>query len=211
MTSVGLDNSSSSLWSNFSVEYKDKEYQFPCYIPTGEIFNHDPSMLIRVKCLALIGLTPLVSVARSIYWFTNAIFMILTEMFCYLDGQDQTGDIRKAMVEYACDSVRAFSYGALMTGCALIGVLAPYQGRLYYGWLERELNHHSDGPHHDKFYLAFCFQRRCVLLDDEEETDKATEKLTKYLARIDAIRAALWSCSIDQLMGELRLKPAQHS
>jgi hypothetical protein len=209
MASVGLDNTH-SLWSNISVEYQKKEYQFPCYTPTGEVFNHDPSMLIRIKCLALTCLTPLVSVARSIYWFANAIFMVLKEIFYYLDGQDQTDDTRIAMGDYAYESLRVLGYGTLMTGSALMGVVAPYQSRLHYGWLERELNYHSDGPHRDKFYLAICFQRLYVLSEDEEETGETAEKLTKYLARVDAIRAAFWSCSLDQLMVELRLKPAKH-
>lgn len=211
MEGVGLSDNSNFVWANFSVEYKEQEYQFPYYVPTGEIFNHDPSKLIRMKCLALTCLTPLVSVVRSIYWFTHAIFMVLTEVFRYLDGQDQTEDTRIAMSEYVYDSARALGYGTLMTGCALMGVFAPYQGRLHYGWLERELNHHSDGPHRDKFYLAICFQRICVLSEDEEETNETTEKMTKYLARIDAIRQAFWSCSIPQLMVELKYKPASHS
>lgn len=211
MASVGLDNNSNSLWSNFFVEYQEKEYHFPCYTPTGEIFNHDPAMLIRMKCLALTGLTPLVSVARSVYWFANAIFMALKEVFSYLDGQDQTEETRIAMGEYAYESLRALGYGALMTGWALVGVVDPDQARLQYGWLERELNHHSDGPHRDKFYAAFCFQRICILSGDEEESGKAAEKLIRYLARIDEIRTLLWSCSIQQLMVALHLKPAHPS
>src|SRR5262249_52339014 len=148
---------------------------------------------------------PLVSVMRSVYWLAISIFMVLSEAFLYLDAQSSSEEAPLAIYEKAYDSIRALGYGALMTKCALMGIFSPYQKRFEYGGLERALNRHSDGPHRDKFYLAFCFQRLSVLSEEEESLTRVEEKLNKYLTRIHSIRAAIWGCDIQQLIIELRI------
>lgn len=204
MIEFRLDNQGNEDWGSFSVQYNEKEYQFPYYIPSGEIFNHDPPSLISFKCVVLTVLTPLISIIRSVYWLGVSIFLILAETYRYLDGQGSSEDVQIAIYESSFESVRGLGYGTLMMGCAFVGIFAPYQGRLHYGWLERELNHHSDGPHRNKIYAAICFQRLFVLAEDGENSDQAAEKITKYLTRIDTIFRAFWSCSYQQLMVELR-------
>lgn len=203
---IRFEEQLNSSWGEFVLPHNEKEYKFPCHIPSREIFNLDPDSVIRGKCLALILLTPVVSVARSVYWLAQSIFMALAGVYRYLDGQGASQEDQDAIYETAQDSVRALGYGVLLTGCAFIGVGAPYWGRLHYGWLERSLNRHVDGPHRDKYYLAYCFQRLSMLPEDyPENCDQVTEKLTKYLDLIHSIRAAIFSGSFDQLERELRL------
>lgn len=207
MTSIRLENPGNTEWGKISLQYHGNEYQFPYHISSEQIFNYDPDPLIRVKCIALIGVTPLISIVRSVYWLSLSFFTALSEMYRYLDGQSPSQHAQSMIGERAWDSIRALSYGALMMKSALIGVFAPYQGRLQYGEYERELNRHLDGPHRNKFYLAICFQRLYVI--PEDDTDEMESKLTQYLARIDAIRGALWGCSLQQMMVQLRFRPAK--
>ncbi len=209
MGQVRVDPPLNSTWGAVIVEYKENKHHFPYHAPTREIFNLDPAPVIRCKCLALILMTPLITIARSVYWLSLSIFMALSEVYHYLDGQDISNEAQQAIIDTAKDSVRAIWYGALLTGCALLGTLAPYWGRQHYGWLERDLNRHGDGPHRDKFYLAFCFQRLCILPEENpENSDLLKNKLTKYLTHIDAIREALFSGSFRKLATEFRLMRA---
>lgn len=194
-----------SNWGEVEVLFQEEKVQFPYHIPTGEVFNHDPELLIRFKCIVLTGLTLLVTVMRSIYWLAQSIFLIITETFRFLDNQDPISENREAIISLAVDSLRAWKYGALMIGCALKGIFFPYAARQAYGQLERELNKHADGPHRDKFYLAFCFQRLTILKKDGKN-DEVISQLTKYLARVKRIQEALWSCSLQKLMVELKIR-----
>lgn len=208
MTGIRLENQGTSDWGNVILQYDGREYEFPCHIPTGEIFNHDPASLIRLKCAALVVLTPLISVIRSVCWLAMSIFMVLREVFHYLDAQSITPAAQEAIYETSIDSLRALGYGTLMLGTVITGIVAPNQARSHYGRYERALNRHWDGPHRDKFYLALCFQRLYVKSADKQ-MDEVDKRLTKYLAKIDAIRAALWSCDLANLMVQLRLRPSK--
>jgi hypothetical protein len=42
--------------------HENKEEMFPCYFPTGEIFNQDSENFIRFKCVLLVGATPVMTV-----------------------------------------------------------------------------------------------------------------------------------------------------
>jgi hypothetical protein len=203
MTEIRQEPQGLSDWGNIFLEYHEKEYRFPYHIPSGEVFNYDPTLLIRFKCVGLVAMTPLVSLIRSVYWFAVSIFMVLSEVYRYLDGQSPSEEAQEAIYANAYDSLRALGYGTLMTGSALMGIFAPYQGRLHYGLFERELNHHSDGPHRDKFYMAICFQRLTNLSSEDEDEDQVEDKLTRYLDRIDSIRTAVWACSLQQLTAAL--------
>lgn len=185
-------------WGYVFLEYQEKEYQFPYYIATGEVFNDDLKSLIRFKCCVLTGVTPFVSIMRSIYWLAKAIFLALSEVYHYLDGQDPSEEAQAAMVNYAYDSVRALGYGALMTGSALMGIVNPYQGRLYYRWLERKLNHHTDGPHRDRFYFAICCQRLSILSKEENNLAQVEKKLESHVKWMKEIQAEVWN-SLEQL------------
>lgn len=209
MTDIRLENQGNSDWGNVFLQHGEKEHRFPYHIPTGEIFNHDPDSLIRFKCAVLTVMTPLVSVMRSVYWLALSIFLVLTEFYRYLDGQSLSPDDQEAIYETAYDSLRALGYGALMTGTALTGIIAPHQARWRYGGYERALNRHEDGPHRDKFYVAICFQRLYTMAEDVQDMDEVDEKLTKYLDKIDAIRIAAWSCDIQDFLVLLHLRPAK--
>lgn len=204
MVNVRLENQGNSDWGKVVLDYHDKKHRFPFHIPSREIFNDDFDLLIRVKCVGLIGLTPLFSLLRSVYWLTLSIFMVFSEIYRFLDVQTSSRNALKEIGETAFESLRALGYGVLMTGNALKGVFLPYQGRRDYGLCERELHYHPDGPHSNKFYLAFCFQRLCVLSKDDKNIDKVEEKLTRYVSWIDAIRADLCSCDFKQFMVDLR-------
>jgi hypothetical protein len=204
VTNIWLENQANSAWGTIVLFYKEKRHKFPYHIATREIFNDDPKALIRGKCMALIAITPLITIVRSIYWFAKSIFVALSVAFHYLDGQSLSEESLDAFHEAASDSVRALSYGILLMGCAFAGMFVPNWGRQHYGQLERELNRHSDGPHRDKIYLAICFQRLALMPDDfYQNGDQVEKKLSHYLSRIDAIRTAIWECSYQQLMDAL--------
>ncbi len=209
MTGIRLEKQANAEWGSLFLQYSEKEYEFPYHIPSGEVFNHDPAFLIRFKCFALVCLTPLISAIRSVYCLALSVFLIISEVYRYLDGQSLSQEAQIAVYENAFDSARALGYGALMTGCGFMGIFTPYEARRDYSAFERNLNRHGDGPHRDKFYLAICFQRLSVIPEDDLDVNQVENKLTNYLARIDAIRAALCACSIHQLLVELRVIPAK--
>lgn len=191
-------------WGEIGIKYEGEEISFPFHIPSGEIFNNDPESLVRLKHFGLVLITPLITVIRSVYWLTKAIFLALSEIYHYLDEDDPSDESHIAITEAAHDSVRSWKYGGLMTGYAFAGIFAPHWARRHYGQLERTLNRHSDGPHRDKFYAAICFQPLCTLLNDDQLNDEdAAKKLNKYLTRVDAIQEAFWSCSWTALIREL--------
>ncbi len=187
MFNFQIKTEESPQWSNFVIKYDECEYDFLHHVPSGEIYNFDPTHLTRLKCVAITGATPVVSIARSIYWFASSIFMIVAEVYEYLDKGNDSHPNFKPIYEKLCDSARALSYGFLMTITALKGIFYPLQARQQYGEYERTLNRHPDGPHRDKFYLAFCFQRLYVLSKEESDLPKAEDRLNKYLNSIDKL------------------------
>lgn len=195
-------NSLSSSWGEICISSEKKKYKFPYHIPSGEIFNFDPPHLIRTKCLALVILTPIVSLIRSIYWLAKAAFLLLAAGFNYLDGQDLTNQSRKNIALNLADSVLAWTYGIQMTAYAAMGVILPNSGRIHYGYLERRLNRHVDGPHRDKFYLAICFQRLCVY--DSTKIQDVNDKLYTYASRVEALVVAIKSRSYQRVMQEYK-------
>ncbi len=173
---LAIERNLESSWGNVTFTYENKEKIFPCYFPTGEIFNQDSKDFIRFKCVLLVGATPVMTVARTCYWFAKSIFLLLAESFYFLDGSNVNRP-KNQLSEAVQDIFRSVGYGVLLTGGALIGIAAPYTGRRYYGLFERTLNRHEDGPHRNKLYIAFCLQR-VALIEDE---NKAYEKLNKHL------------------------------
>lgn len=71
-----------------------------------------------------------------------------------------------------------------------------------YGRLERELNR-QDAPHRDKFYLAICCQPLAILPEDTSPHNLVAveNKLTRYVAKIDALRSAIFTVDIAGLYG----------
>ncbi|MBA3722578.1 MAG: hypothetical protein H0W88_09280 [Parachlamydiaceae bacterium] len=205
---VTLRSHEHSQWGELFIKYNDKEYTFPCYLPSGEIFNLDPSSLVRLKCVVLTVITPIMSIVRSIYWLSKAIFMCLSEVYRYLDNAEPSNGPQESIIDVASDSIRALFYGVALTGCSLSGILAPFWARLNYGHLEGTLNRHSDGPHRNKFYLAFCFQRVAILPKNfKENSAQVIEKLDKYIKLIDiihSVRDAIRNLSRRQVLDEGR-------
>ena len=196
MSFVKLVTPLNSSWGTAALSFNQVEIDFPFYIPTGEVFNHDPARLIRLKHLALTVLTPLMTVIRSVYWLALSIFSTFAAAYHYLDDDNVSSESLLKIKETAYDAVRAWKYGILMTGCALAGIAAPFWGRLHYGYFERTLNRHPDGPRRDKFYTALCFQRLSILSKENPLHDeKAAQKIEKYLNRVDEISEQFWSFS----------------
>lgn len=203
MTTIAFESTENNPWGTFVLSLKGEKYHFPCYLPTREVFNFDPDLLIRLKCAALVVLTPLVSLLRSIYWFAKSIFLAFAEIFHYLDGQDLDWSSAKESAE---DSVRAITYGSTMCINALEGIVFPYDGRMKYGHTERELNRHTDGPHRDKLYLAFCFQRIAMMPEKYlEQIDQVEAQLKRYMNRVFELSDAIYTCSFGKIIKELGL------
>lgn len=193
-------NALNSTWGEISISYNNQKYIYPYYIPTGEVFNDDPSMLIRYKCAALVVFTPVITLIRTIYWAAKAMFLTLAAAFYHLNG-NLTEQDKARVVETFKDCGRAWYYGAQMTLYAALGIILPYYSRLNYGHLEASLNRHEDGPHRDKFYLAICFQR--LIVYDGDNLADVEQKLTNILGRIQALKTAFWSFSFQKIMKEL--------
>lgn len=194
-----------SEWGEVLFSYKQQEYEFAYHIPTREIFNTDSKKLIRMKCMALTVGTPLIAMMRSVYSLAVSVFRIFAEAYRYLDGGSFSSS---AIYEAAFDSLRSVGYGVLLTRWAMQGVFTPYLARQQYGKLERELNRHADAPHHSKFYLAFCFQRRAMMPLDRLDDQNVEEKLARYIDFIDRVEAAFVAWSLPQLINSFKMQKA---
>jgi len=192
-------------WNQIEIPYEGSTFVFPYHIPTGEVYNFDPPSLVRFKCVIVTGATPVISIARSVYWLAKSILLSISEAFRYLDGQNVSQEDRNAIIVAASDSLRSIKYGFLLTCSSFKGIFDPLNGRQEYGRLERELNRHTDGPHRDKFYLAFCFQRCCTKPKEDSKTIEMIQKLTKYIATVFEIRTAICTCDYKKLMKEFKL------
>lgn len=183
---LNIESTQGSDWGKVCYQKSEeaKKKVFPYHIPSGEIYNTDDSSIIRFKCVLLTIATPIVSVIRAVYWLAKAAFLTLDAAFRFLDGQDGNMERIYKILESAADSVRALVYGALMIGCAVGGIAAPMMFRRYYGALERTLNRQPNGPHKDKWYMAFCFQRLYVLKDPSKigENSILANKLYRNLS-----------------------------
>ncbi len=197
----GVNKNSESTWGEVPFFYNEKRYDFPNHRATGEIYNLDPKLLIRFKCIALTIGTPLISIVRSIASLAQAFFMCLRELYHYLDNQPIECH---AIAETAYDSLRALKYGSLMTMCAFFGIFSPYSQRQQYGKYEREYNNHLDGsPHRDRFYLAICFQPLGKMEKDTTVQLKTIERLNKYIFYIYDIKEKCKNCAFRELFREL--------
>ncbi len=206
MAASRLERYGNTNWASVVLNHQQQDHYFPCYIPTGEIFNHDPHLLIRGKCFAIVIATPLVTLIRSVYCVAKTAFIVLSEFYGYLDAGDLSQDFWLDFSETATDSVRVWGYGTLLTGYAMSGMLFPYWARQRYGNLERKLNRHPDKAHYDKFYLAPCFQRIYLLPKNyPQNSDLVEKKLERYLNRMDDIRSLLLSCNCRQILTDLRI------
>jgi hypothetical protein len=202
MNCTRLESTPNSVWGHVVVSNHPSEFRFPYSLATGEVFNDDKHYLIRAKCAALVFITPLMTVIRTVYWFAKSIFMTLAKAYHYLDCESAPYSF-KQILEVASDSIRAIGYGILMTGCALGGMIAPFTFRQHYGHLESALNRHKEGPHKDKFYLAICFQRLHTITPKAENLEDVAIKLTRYRSRVVAVQEAFWSCSYSRLIQEM--------
>lgn len=174
-------------WGNIEFSFKGQLFYFPTHLKSGEVYNIDPAPLIRLKCAALIGLTPFITLTRSVGWVAETIFMVLREFYRYLEGEKITQERRQKIADKAADSLRALQYGMEMTGICFYGIFNPLEARMQYGKKERELNRHVDGPHRDKYYAAFCFQRLTHLSSKDPDYVQLDKRLTKYLTSIYTI------------------------
>ncbi len=179
MTALTFNGSEKDVWGIFSLSYEGNKYQFPYYRPTGEIYNFDPDPLIRLKCVWIAIATPPLCLCRSIYWLAQSIFMLFAE--AYRDARRKSSDEAWMQIkEVAVDSARALQYGFILTGLALWGIVFPFSARIQYGQAERELNRHVECPHHDKFYLARCFQPVAFMPKDyPKHRDELVDRFVK--------------------------------
>lgn len=167
--------------SDCDIAFFNPGYRFLFHQESGEVFNFDPPKLIRAKCIALIALTPTFAIMRSITWLVKSIFLSLAGIFNYLDDKEFDEKTRRGISEAFMDSIRAIPYGVKMTGQAALGIFSPLKARRRYGQLERELNRHVDGPHKDKFYLAFCFQPLAHLKKEHGNQEEVEKKLIRSI------------------------------
>lgn len=199
MSSVCLKSNPQFPWGTVEVHYNQGIYCFPYFKKSGEVFNNDSKLCVRFKCLVLTALTPLVSLARSIHALSKCVFILLSEVYYYLEG-NRFSPWNK-MNDAFHDSVRALYFGTQMTGYAVAGLFDPYWARQHYGAEERKLNKHFDRAHRDKFYLARCFQFLSVLPKNSTECPKEiANKLIKRCAYIDNLIVAIKSYSLDKFV-----------
>lgn len=142
-------------------DYKYKDIIFSIEQKTGEIYERAPSLVLRTKALALIAATPIVSIARAIYYFAKAIFLV---------GQGKFNTSRESFEDIA----RSLFYGVAMVGAATYMFFDPKAGRQCYGKLERQLNREeiSNRFSNTKIYLAPCMQAVTTTVLLENDTGK---------------------------------------
>jgi hypothetical protein len=184
-----------SNWGHVSIIHKGEKEKFSFNIETNEIFNTDPVNVIRFKCAALTIATPLISVARVVYYLAKSIFVALQNFYYYLDGKNPVDQDTPSFFNTLLEIPRVLQLGAELTITAIQGILDPLEKRRMYGILERALNRHTDAPHRDGFYLAICCQPLAKLPAEgsDEELHKVEAKLIRYLNRIEEILAAVQS------------------
>ncbi|MGA8164690.1 MAG: hypothetical protein WB791_06655 [Waddliaceae bacterium] len=206
MTSLSISPSGTAGWEIITLSsHSEEKYRFPYSKHYGEVYNFDPDLLIRCKCVALTLLTPPVSAARTVCRIAKAAFLLLTAAYHYLDDQKIPALEKQAIRIAALDSGRALYYGVQMTGCAIWGIFSPYDARHEYAKLERTLNRHQDGPHRDKYYLAICFQPLAVVPNfDKEEQKRIAAKLDNTIHRYLTLLRAVFACSPTQFRSALR-------
>jgi hypothetical protein len=187
-----------SKWGQVSMQYNERKVRFPFHIDTREVYNGNPANLIRLKCAALTVGTPFITLVRSVYWLGKAVIDSLVKFYCYLDGQPTTLSIAAT----AWEGIRVLEYGAKLTKTAFLGICHPIEARMAYGRLERELNRQI-APHRDKFYLAICCQPLAILPEDTSPHNLVAveNKLTRYVAKIDALRSTIWTMDIAEFYG----------
>ncbi len=112
-------------WDSISRTYIQEQ-------ASGDIYNDDSENCVRIKCLALIPSTLLMTVVRIIEHVVKKGFSDL------------------AKVPY---------YGLLSIKAACIGIIDPFAGRKEYSLYERSLFGNPDRVDKKRdFYLASCFQ-----------------------------------------------------
>lgn len=183
-------------WGQVQYTHDKEKYLFPLHRPTGHVFNNDPSILIRFKCLELIFATPVAAIFRSFGSAAEALGSGVGEMARYIVSKyvmnnENISFRSQKTVLAAQEAARSLFYGALMTTIAFLGVFAPHTMRRYYGHYERVLNRHPEGPRADRCYLAFCFQRIAVLPASKdgnqiEQMKTLENRLGKFLGYISS-------------------------
>ncbi len=101
-------------------------------VTTGELYNDDGAWCVRIKCIALIPSTLLISLVRMVEHVVKRGFSDLLQ------------------VPY---------YGLMCVKAAFIGIIDPFEGRRAYGLYER--TYFGNPERVDKkrdFFLAPCFQ-----------------------------------------------------
>lgn len=135
------------------------DYHYIVDNATGEVYNNDPDLLIRFKCLLLTAFTPIAAIARVIYHLARTIFFCFAIPIAITRGKISYDEGLKLLGESAFDILRPLWYGLCNMGAALTGIFLPLEGRKYYALFERTLNRQENEIHtSQKFYLAICAQ-----------------------------------------------------
>lgn len=191
-----------SRWGIARLEY-DGQHEFPILSETGEIFRNDPLPLVRFKCAAIVVLTPLATLMRSVCWATEEIFRAISQTYRQIDGEDlsqeKPASLKNALIEVG----RTWYYFPFLMGYALQGLVNPAEGRLNYGITERLLLKHETPKIRERHYVAVCFQP----MGNQKDPKKAEKKIVKYLKVIEMIKkihSALFRCNLKQIYHEYK-------
>jgi hypothetical protein len=129
-----------SNWGTATVHMYSRRYEFVRDCLTGDVYNTDSKLLIRMKCVMLSAGTLLITLMRVI---SNVAFAIVHP---------------SQIDEAAAEAKRCFQYGVSCCGAALYGIIDPYEGRKLYSQLERSLHHDENyADRRNNCYLAQCF------------------------------------------------------
>lgn len=169
-------------WGVAEFKWRGKTYRFVRDNVTGEIYNGDPTWLIRFKCLMLCPGTVIAATARTVGHVAVGIFHLLSIPFCAYQGKKRVLVALKKSQDAFLNALRAPLYGVLGIGAALYGILRPYEGRKLYGYLERCLNRQNDRvDRHSAYYMALCFIPLNFNAPDKHNKEMTIEQLKRTI------------------------------
>ena len=130
---------------------------------THEIYNSDSPNEIRKKCVGLIPVTALFTMAHTIYNAAKVIMSCGTSF-----------ELLKNSVYYTSKAL----------GAACYGIVYPYEGRKLFAMCERQINGHLQEADFDNgFYLARCFVPINHRLGDKSDDDMNILKIKRAVYR----------------------------
>lgn len=147
-------------WQTLEYTFQGKVYHFQQHIETGQIFTFDTRKTVRIKGLLLALTTPFVLVIKIIDHFCTFFFAAAMALKSLITGKKlEAKRYGKFALENGIDIFRSIPYRILCLFAAIYTMIRPFEGRGWFGKLERNLNrsHHRENLLRNAYFHARCF------------------------------------------------------